>query len=259
MRLFVAFFQLTKFYDPCRGGSNTALFLFLLWSWSRKYPFFWPGILFVWHDCMSQWPRTKSAESDWAGTRLRVNRTSLSPDVVWWMAWGCSDIHITSHGQFRIILVRGCVTGPVSPVPPFLGVTVTQSSESPPGDFSRPRPRITMTRRGNQRMVTSQISGTQCLTVSDWYGPWSLDDQMTQWCQGRQDGYAAMMCWHMRYTITHDLHLVMLITLQHTCSTLHYITVVQVLLQAREEGKVLVSFTDSRRRRVHFWVASNKQ
>ena len=67
-----------------------------------------------------------------------------------------------------------------------------------------------------------------------------------------------MMCWHMRYTITHDLHLVMLITLQHTCSTLHYITV-QVLLQAREEGKVLVSFTDSRRRRVHFWVASNKQ
>ena len=72
-----------------------------------------------------------------------------------------------------------------------------------------------------------------------------------------------MMCWHMRYTITHDLHLVMLITLQHTCSTLsvitlHYITV-RVLLQAREEGKVLVSFTDSRRRRVHFWVASNKQ
>ena len=67
-----------------------------------------------------------------------------------------------------------------------------------------------------------------------------------------------MMCWHMRYTITHDLHLVMLITLQHTCSTLQYITV-QVLLQAREEGKVLVSFTDSRRRRVHFWVASNKQ
>ena len=167
-----------------------------------------------------------------------------------------AHIHITAHGQCRVILVRGCVTGPVSPVPPFLGVT--QSSESPPGDFSRPRPRITMTRRGNQRMVMSQTSGTQCLTVSDWYGPWSLDDQMTQWCQGRQDGYAAMMCWHMRYTITHDLHLVMLITLQHTCSTLHYITV-QVLLQAREEGKVLVSFTDSRRRRVHFWVASNKQ
>ena len=57
-----------------------------------------------------------------------------------------AHIQITTHGQCRVILVRGCVTGPVSPVPPFLGVT--QSSESPPGDFSRPRPRITMTRRG---------------------------------------------------------------------------------------------------------------
>ena len=54
-------------------------------------------------------------------------------------------------------------------------------------------------------------------------------------------GYAHYVATHLQYT-----------------STLHYITV-QVLLQAREEGKVLVSFTDSRRRRVHFWVASNKQ
>ena len=59
-------------------------------------------------------------------------------------------------------------------------------------------------------------------------------------------GYAHYIATHLQYTPVH-------------CSTLHYITVVQVLLQAREEGKVLVSFTDSRRRRVHFWVASNKQ
>ena len=33
---------------------------------------------------------------------------------------------------------------------------------------------------------------------------------------------SAMRSWHTRYTITHNLLLVMFITLQHTCSTLHY-------------------------------------
>ena len=43
---------------------------------------------------------------------------------------------------------------------------------------------------------------------------------------------SSMRSWHMRNIISHNLLLVMFIRLQHTCSTLHYITV-QVLLQTR--------------------------
>ena len=48
-----------------------------------------------------QWPRTKSAESDWAGTRLRVNRSSLSPDVQCdgWPGDGCS---YSNHGPWSV-------------------------------------------------------------------------------------------------------------------------------------------------------------
>ena len=55
---------------------------------------------------------------------------------------------------------------------------------------------------------------------------------------------------------------VMLITLQHTCSTLHYITVQGVTadpLRAGKKGKFWFPSLNTRRRRVHFWVASNKQ
>ena len=93
---------------------------------------------------------------------------------------------------------------------------------------------------------------------------WTLD--ITWW--GADTMMSSMRSWHMRDTISHNLLLVMFIRLQHTCSTLHYTAVHCITSQyrcycrpamRREQGKVLVSFTDSRRHRVHFWVASNKQ
>ena len=126
------FCQLTKFYDPCRHCIVlVSLDIQSLWSWSRKYPFFWPLCDMI--ACLGLTEEPCLPSQTRPGTRLRVNRAGLvmraanRDRVTRCDGWpGLDDGWIFSsrgaHGQCRgkywsEVASHGA---PMSPVPPFL-------------------------------------------------------------------------------------------------------------------------------------------
>lgn len=130
-----SFCQLTKLYDPWQR-----LYCFLLifrawvWSWSRKYSFFWPPSLcdtsFHVRVCwVRDWhwaPCQHRAMSRGANIPELSNSAQCVTSDGWhWPGWWLSsDIQITVYGQCQAKYWSVIVSeAPMSPVqgPPFLG------------------------------------------------------------------------------------------------------------------------------------------
>ena len=173
-----------------------------VWSWSRKYPFFWPDqLLFVTHNCMSG-----SAESD-AGLAPGSVSTGLCHEAptslcwvtsgpmcqLWWMALARMMAQIfksRAHGQCQG-KYWSVIASPADTAPPCqqcrahpswdLRSRVTARWFLSPTALHYHSPGLGISQR---RVMSGVNMGHQGLTASDGHGHWPLDDEgLTQWCQ----------------------------------------------------------------------------